>query len=107
MIYINCTREIIMLPRLFRIERKARLIMGGFALLTILSLLLFKTQLIQSQPSFDAYGWYTVSKVNAGMTVTHRADNESACRAESLLGAVTCLQGKSLNTEFFTQSRMR
>jgi hypothetical protein len=106
MIYLNCTEEIIMLPQLFRIERKARLILAGLALLTIVFLLLFKTQLIQLQPSFDAYGWYTVSKVNAGMTVTHRADNENACRAESRLGAVTCLQGKSLNTEFFAQSRM-
>ncbi|MDB5759010.1 MAG: hypothetical protein JWM30_2299 [Burkholderia sp.] len=92
--------------RLFRIERSARLFMGGLALLTLLFLLLLKTQLIQTQPSFDAYGWYAVSKVNAGMTVTHKADNEAACRAQSRLGAVTCLQGKSLNTEFFAQSRM-
>jgi hypothetical protein len=106
MISLNCTGEIIMLPRLFRIERKARLLMGGLALLTIVFLLLFKTQLIQSQPSFDTYGWYAVSKVNAGMTVTHKADSEAACRARSPLGAVTCLQGKSLNTEFFAHSRM-
>lgn len=95
-----------MSPRLFRIERKARLFMGGLALLTIVFLLLFKTQLIQSQPSFDTYGWYGVSKFNAGMTVTYRADNEAACRAQSRLGAVTCVQGKSLNPEFFAQSRM-
>jgi hypothetical protein len=106
MIYLNCIGEIIMSPRLFRIERSARLFMGGLALLTLLFLLLFKTQLIQSQPSFDTYGWYAVSKVNAGMTVTHKADNEAACRAQSHLGSVTCLQGKSLNTEFFAKSRM-
>ena len=92
--------------RLFRIERSARLFMGGLALLTLLVLLLFKTQLIQSQPSFDTYGWYAVSKVNAGMTVTHKAESEAACRAQSRLGAVTCLQGKSLNSAFSTQSRM-
>lgn len=106
MIYLNCTGEIIMSPRLFRIERKARLFMGGFALLTILFLLLVKTQLIQTQPSFDTYSWYAVSNVNAGMTVTHKADNEAACRVQSRLGTVTCLQGRSLNTAFFAQSRI-
>jgi hypothetical protein len=106
MMIFNCTKETIMLTRLFRLERRARLLMGALALLALAILLLFKTQLIQFQPSFDAYGWYTVSTVNPGVMVTHRADDEAACRAGSRLPAVTCLQGKSLNAELFAPSRM-
>nr|WP_314630038.1 hypothetical protein [uncultured Noviherbaspirillum sp.] len=94
-----------MSPSLFRIERHARLLMGGAAFLTIVALLLFKTQLVQSQPSFDAFGWYTVSQLNEGMSVAHRAENEAACRARSQRTGVTCLQGQSLNKEFFAHLR--
>ena len=93
-------------PFLFRIERHARLIMGGLACLTLVGLLLFKTGLIQLQPSFDAYDWYTVSTVRQGVAVTRKADNEASCREKSRLPAVLCVQGKSLNTELFAQSRM-
>ena len=93
-------------PLLFRIERKARFAMGAIAGLVLVLLLLSKAELIQLQPSFDAYGWYTVSTVNTGMKVTHRVDNEADCRAKSRLPAVTCLQGKSLNTELFASSSM-
>ena len=93
-------------PLLFRIERHARLVMGGIALLTVVGLLLFKTGLIQSQPSFNAYDWYTVSTVRQGVAVTHKADNEASCRAKSRLASVTCVQGRALNTELFAQSRM-
>ena len=93
-------------PLLFRIERQARFAMGAIAGLVLVLLLLFKAELIQLQPSFDAYGWYTVSTVNTGMKVTHRVDNEADCRAKSRLPTVTCLQGKSLNTELFASSGM-
>jgi hypothetical protein len=95
-----------MSPLLFRIERKARFAMGALAGLVLVLLLLFKAELIQLQPSFDAYGWYTVSTVNPGMKVTDRVDSEADCRAKSRLPAVTCLQGKSLNTELFASARM-
>lgn len=95
-----------MRPYLFRIERNARLVMGGLAFLTLVVLLLFKTQLIQFQPSFDAYGWYAVSTVNPGIAVTRRADSEAACRAKARFPAINCLQGKSLNAEFIARSRM-
>lgn len=94
-----------MSPLFFRIERNARLIMGGLALLTLVSLLLFKTRLIQFQPSFDAYGWYTVTTVDPGLTVTQETHNETTCRARSQVAGVTCLQGKSLNAEFFVATR--
>ena len=106
MIYLNCIGEIIMPSSFCRIERHARLVMAGLALLALAVLLLFKTQLIQSRPSFDAYGWYEVSTVSAGLTLTRRADSEAACREKSRLPAVSCLQGKSLNTASFAPFRM-
>jgi hypothetical protein len=106
MIYLNCIEEIIMPPLLFRIERKARLLLGALAFLTLVALLLFRTQLIQFQPSFDAYGWYTVHTVNSAITITDRADDEASCRAKSRLPDISCLQGKSLNQEFFALSRV-
>lgn len=105
MIYFNCTGEIIMSTFFFRIERTARVAMVGIALLTLAVLLLFKTQLVQSQPSFDAYGWYTVSKLDPEMSEAHAVENEAVCGARSQRTGVTCLQGKSLNVEFFAQSR--
>jgi len=95
------------MPPLFvRIERHARLIMGVLAVLTLVVLLLFKAQLIQLQPSFDAYAWYTVSAADHGIAYTLKADNEAVCRARSLLTAATCLQGKSLNTDLVAHSRL-
>ena len=35
----------------FRLERRARFLMGGVACLTLLALVLFNSQLIESQPS--------------------------------------------------------
>jgi hypothetical protein len=93
-------------PLLFRIERHARLAMGGLALLTLAGLLLFKTGLVQFQPSFAAYDWYTVGTVGQGMEVTHKADSEASCRAQSRLRNVTCVQGRSLNAQLFTTSPM-
>ncbi len=88
------------MPKLFFLfERRARFLMGGVALLTVLALVLFKTHLIELQPSYDAYGWYTVNDVNPAMTITRRMDNESVCRESARLEAIGCMQGKFLNTK--------
>ena len=88
-----------MLSLLSRIEPPARFLMGAFAFLTLFVLLLFKTHLIQTTPSFDAYGWYAVSTVNAGIAVTHRADNESSCLEQSRRQGLSCVQGRWLNAQ--------
>lgn len=106
MIYLYCIEEIIMPSLFFRIERLARFLTGGLALLTVVFLMLFKAQFIQSQPTFDAYGWYTVTRVDPDRTVTRRADDEASCRVRSRLAGVSCIQGKSLNAERFAQSGM-
>ena len=96
------------MPNLFsRLERRVRYIMGGVACLTLLALVLFETKLIETQPSYDAYGWYTVNAVNPAMTVTRRMDNESACRESARLEAISCMQGKSLNTELVATTNFR
>lgn len=81
----------------FRLERRARFLMGGVACLTLLALVLFNSQLIESQPSYDAYGWYTVNPLNQGVLIARRMDSESACRSSAVANAINCMQGKSLN----------
>jgi hypothetical protein len=71
--------------------------MGGVACLTLLALVLFNSQLIESQPSYDAYGWYTVNPMRQGMLIARRTDSESACRESAVAQAINCMQGKSLN----------
>lgn len=88
-----------MISLLFRIEPHARFLMGAFAFLTLFVFLLFKTHLIQTTPSFDAYGWYAVNTVNSGIAVTHRANNESTCLEQARLQGLSCVQGRSLNAQ--------
>ena len=95
-----------MLTLLFRIERRARFLMGALAFLTLLILLLLKAQLIQFQPSFDAYGWYAVNTGNPAVILTRRADSESACRARASVDPVSCLQGKSLNAQLLASTNL-
>ena len=106
MVDFNCLEEIIMPTLLLRIERRARFLMGALAFLTLLILLLLKTQLIQFQPSFDAYGWYAVDTDNPAVILTHRADSESACRTHARVHPVSCLQGKSLNAQLLASSNV-
>jgi hypothetical protein len=104
MISSNCNEEIIMSTLLSRIERRARLLMAALTFLTLVILMLFKMHLIQFQPSFDAYGWYTVDAVNTGLTVTRRVPSETVCRAQARLHQVSCLQGKSLNAQLLASN---
>lgn len=90
---------------LFRLERRARFLMGGVACLTLLALVLFNSHLIESQPSYDAYGWYTVDSLSRSMVLARRMDSESACRESALALAVSCMQGKSLNARLAASSQ--
>lgn len=90
---------------LFRLERRARFVMGGVACLTLLALVLFNSHLIESQPSYDAYGWYTVNPVRQGILMARRMDSESACRESAVALAIHCMQGKSLNAELVSATQ--
>jgi hypothetical protein len=90
---------------LFRLERRARFLMGGVACLTLLALVLFNSHLIESQPSYDAYGWYTVNPLRQGLLLARRMDSESACRESAVALAISCMQGKSLNAELATAAK--
>lgn len=90
---------------LFRLERRARFLMGGVACLTLLALVLFNSHLIESQPSYDAYGWYTVNPMRQGMMIARRMDSESACRESAVAHAISCMQGKALNAELVASSK--
>jgi hypothetical protein len=80
--------------------------MGGVAFLTLLILVLFKTHMIETQPSFDAYGWYTVSALNSSVAVTHRADSEAACIELARTHSISCLQGRFLNANLMERSNL-
>ncbi|MFL6715487.1 MAG: hypothetical protein ACJ8G3_03905 [Burkholderiaceae bacterium] len=67
--------------------------------------MLFNSHLIQSQPSYDAYGWYTVNPMRQGMLIARRMDNESACRESAVAQAISCMQGKSLNAELIATAK--
>jgi hypothetical protein len=71
----------------------------------LLALVLLNSQLIQSQPSYDAYGWYTVNPLNQGMLIARRMDSESACRESAVAQAINCMQGKSLNAALVATSK--
>ena len=90
---------------LVRLERRARFLMGGVACLTLLALVLFNSHLIESQPSYDAYGWYTVNPMRQGLLLARRMDSESACRESAVALAISCMQGKSLNAELATAAK--
>jgi hypothetical protein len=90
---------------LFRLERRARFLMGGVACLTLLALVLFNSHLIESQPSYDAYGWYTVNPMRQGMLIARRMDSESACRESAVAQAINYMQGKSLNAALVGSSK--
>jgi hypothetical protein len=95
------------MPALFyRIERRARFLMGGVAFLTFLIFVLFKTHMVETQPSFDAYGWYTVNTLNSSVAVTRRAESEAACVELARTYSISCLQGKFLNAGLVESSNM-
>lgn len=88
------------MPTLFlRVERRARILMGALAFLTVLVLLLVKLQLVQFHPTYDAYGWYAVDTGNPTLVLMRRADSEAACRLRAHAYSVSCVQGKSLNAQ--------
>jgi len=95
------------MPALFyRLERRARFLMAGVAFLTFLILVLFKTHMIETQPSFDAYGWYTVNTVNSSVTVTRRAESEATCMELAHAHPISCVQGKFLNADLVARSSL-
>ena len=81
-------------PSLRSLERTARLLMSGMAVLAAMIGLSFKAGLISTVPIYDRQSWYLVAE-HAGYVVTSQVDDEAACRKREHAGAV-CRSGSSL-----------
>jgi len=86
-----------MIRTLSLLERRARYLMGIFAISSVLAVLLYKTGLVATEPRYDEPAWYSFSKYG-GFVISTEHDNEAACRSAEKLSAVICRSGKSLMT---------
>jgi hypothetical protein len=84
---------------LSRHERLARYFMGLLAAFIAIVMLLSKADLVQTQSSYDAYGWYSVTSHDTFQTTRHY-DTESACRAIEQAPKVVCRQGRIMNASW-------
>ncbi|MDB5763646.1 MAG: hypothetical protein JWQ21_2641 [Herminiimonas sp.] len=78
---------------LLTFERRARYLMSFIALLMIVALVLFKTGLVSTAPSYNAQAWYSVSD-HAGFVITTEYADEAACRSSA--PSIVCRSGKYL-----------
>lgn len=79
-------------------ERRARYAMAVVAILSLLALVLYKTGLVATEPTYDDQAWYSFSK-HAGFVISTVHSNEAACRSEEKLPSIVCHSGKSLMTD--------
>ena len=79
---------------LHRLERGARIALGGVAISAAVIGLLFKSELLSTSPTYDRQSWYLVTE-HAGFIVTSRLDDEAACRKLEK-PASFCRSGSSL-----------
>lgn len=82
---------------LLRFERTARYLSGIFAALVLFAMFAFQMGWVRQQPSYDAFGWYTVMQHDQ-VQVVRQVESEAACRAREQAPRVLCRQGKVLNS---------
>ncbi len=80
---------------LHTLERRARYLMGFVSLMLILALMLWKTGLVSTAPSYKNDAWYASSS-RAGLVITTEYADEAACRSSNPASSITCRSGKSL-----------
>ncbi len=84
-----------MTASLWKFERHARYVMSLVALLMILTLLLLKTGLVSTTPSYKSQSWYSVSH-RAGVVITTEYTDEAGCRSSEKSPSIVCRSGQSL-----------
>lgn len=77
------------------LERRARYLMGVIAILSIIAVALYKTDLVTTEPTYDERAWYSFSK-HTGFVISTRHGDEAACRSEEQLPSIVCRSEKSL-----------
>jgi hypothetical protein len=93
--YFHCKEEMKMTDSLWIFERRARYLMSVITLLLVLALLLFKTGLVSTAPSYKDQAWYSVSE-QAGFVVTTEYADEAECRSSEKSSSTACWSGKYL-----------
>lgn len=84
-----------MIRTLSTLERRARYLMSILAILSVIGVVLYKTGLVATEPSYDEQTWYSFSK-HAGFVVSTEHGDEAACRSAEKLPSIVCHSGKSL-----------
>lgn len=84
-----------MTPTLSKLERRARYAMGVVAILSVLAVVLYKTGLVTTEPTYNDHAWYSFSK-HAGFVISTEHNTEEACRSAERLPSIICHSGKSL-----------
>lgn len=87
-----------MTASLWRFERHARYVMSLVALLLILTLLLLKTGLVSTAPSYKSQAWYSLSN-RAGFVITTEYADEAGCRSAEKSPSIVCRSGQSLTAK--------
>lgn len=76
-------------------ERRARYLMSVITLLLVLALLLLKTGLVSTAPSYKDQAWYSISE-QTGFVITTEYADEAECRSSEKSSSVGCWPGKYL-----------
>lgn len=82
---------------LWKFERHARYVMSLVALMMILTLLLLKTGLVSTTPSYKSQAWYS-SSTHAGFVITTEYADEAGCRSAEKGASNACRSGLSLTS---------
>ncbi|GAC1414984.1 MAG: hypothetical protein NVSMB6_17250 [Burkholderiaceae bacterium] len=77
-----------------RLERGARLVAGGVAIVAVLVGISFRTGLVSTAAVYERQSWYVVSE-QRNFLLTREVNDEAACREKVYVGAV-CRSGASL-----------
>ena len=84
-----------MIRTLSTLQRSARYLMGVIAILSVIAVILYKTGLVATEPTYDEQTWDSLSN-NAGFVISTEHGDEAACRSAEKLPSIICHSGKSL-----------
>jgi len=80
------------------LERRARYLMAVFAIFSVIAVVLYKTGLVATEPTYDDRAWYSFSK-HDGFVISTEHGDEAACRSAEKLPSIVCHSGKFLITD--------
>ena len=87
-----------MIRTLSTLERRARYLMAVVAILSVIAVMLYKTGLVATEPTYHHQAWYSFS-THAGFVISTEHNDETACRSAEKLPSIVCYSGRSLMTD--------